>query len=107
GGYRSSDPSQCRFILLMLKHGDPRSRELLAARVVRRFPALVDEPLHRFGQCRQRGLAVARNGEVDFLEARKILIIGLEVEVAAAERADLGGLLEDLPVVACEAVADL
>src|SRR5262249_25758411 len=107
GGDRARVPAQRRVRLRLLDHGEPRSRELLAACVVRGFPALVDEPLHRFGQCRQRSLAVAGNGEVDFLEARKILIIGLLVEVAAAERDNLGALLVHLPVAANDAVAEL
>ena len=77
----------------LLDHGEMRRRELLAARVERGFAAVVGQPLHRFGERRQRRFGVAGDIEIDILPAAEILIIGLQIKVARAERDELGARL--------------
>ncbi len=64
-------------------------RELLAALVECAPSAGIDEPLYHLSQRGQRSFAIAGNVEVHILEAAEILIIGLQVEIADAERNDL------------------
>src|SRR5262249_9503269 len=74
-----------------------RLRELLAARLEGGLAVCVDELLDLFGQRRQARFAVARDREVNFVETPEVLVIGLHVEIAAAQRDDLRPRLEIRP----------
>ncbi len=103
---RARIPAHGRIRAHPLQRRQPQPRKLLAARLVGRFAAVVEEPLHRFGERRQRRLAVAGDGEVEILVAREVLIVGLEVEIAGPERDDLGTLLGRRPRGAHDAVGE-
>src|SRR5262249_60802190 len=64
--------------LRLLERRQPYLRELLATRLERRPPAVVDQPFHLLDQHRQARLGVTRNGEIDFLVAPEVLIVGLQ-----------------------------
>ena len=46
--------------------------KLFASRVESALAALIDQTLHRFGQCRQRSLAIPSNVEIDILALEKL-----------------------------------
>src|ERR1700704_2961409 len=73
GRDRTRVPADSGVRLRALHHGEPRRAELLAARLVGRLAAGVDQPLDRLDERRQRGFAVAGNREIDLLVAPKIL----------------------------------
>src|SRR5690349_8720910 len=81
--------------------------ELLAAPGKKLLMAVIDEAFDRFGQRRQRRLAVAGDGEIDILPAAEILIIGLEVEIAHAERDDFSVRLRAWPRLPHDAVGKM
>ena len=63
-----------------------RRRELLAARRKGSLAGIVGQPLHRFGQRRQRRLRVTGNIEIGVLPAAEILIIGFQDKGRALPR---------------------
>jgi hypothetical protein len=58
--------------------------KFIGASVENALAAVVGKALHRFGQRRQRSLAVAGDVEIDIPPAAEVLIIGLQVEIAQA-----------------------
>ena len=74
-----------------------RLRELFAARLEGGLAVRVGESLDLFGQRRQARLAVARDRQVDFVEAPEVLVISLHVKIAAAQGDDLRARLEIRP----------
>ena len=82
-------------------------RKLLAARLEGRLAAGIDLALHRFGERRQRGFAVAGDVEIDILAAAEILIVGFQIKIAHAERDDLGARLGEPGATAHDAVAEV
>ena len=66
---RARVPADGRIGLRLLDHGEMQRGELLAARLEGRLAAVVDQALDRFGQRRQRGLAVAGDVEIDILRS--------------------------------------
>ena len=64
-----------------------------------------DAPPYLLDECRQGGLGICRDGEIDIGEALEILEVRLHVEVAGAETDGLGAGLEDWPRGALQLVA--
>ena len=93
GGDRACIPADRGVGLRLLDHGEMRLGELFAAVVEGRLAAVVDQALDRLGEHRQRGFAVAGDVEIDVLPAAEILIVGFQIQVAHAERDDLGARL--------------
>ena len=106
GGDRARIPAHGGVGLRLLRDREPGGGIALAARLEGGLARGIDELAHGLGERRQRGLAVAGDGEVDVGEAAEVLVVGLEVHVAHAERDDLGGRLVEHARAAHDAVAE-